>query len=356
MFSNHGSPTSPAIDAEVFSSGPSSLAYPSRSPKNEGSPGGARLRAANILNKVVPAKLRASLKRRISGASDISAQSPLSPIDTTPTYSAVVAPGTPPDESLGRWHVKPQTSLPRAEDNYSPLSSPEAILPPTLLPSSISPRSPSVETDSFFASPLQSPRTIGMPSFARMESLPETPTDVVCSPLHPPTISPLMSPSLASTSQTSLSTSGGLLHMHKKVPSIDPATSSAPRKPAAPLTLVTANSLADMIEEMRSELEAYDATLTRMISSGWSSPQEIRNVELQREEHQRTWQTRITESKNILEGMRRTEVKYSAMSSVSSFDSFGSAQQATSSQLTSVTSLPNIDAYSHSGSERSAQM
>ncbi|KAI5857159.1 hypothetical protein BZA05DRAFT_167452 [Tricharina praecox] len=358
MFSNHGSPTSPAIDAEAFSSGPSSLTLPPRSPKNEGSlGGGARLRATSILNKVVPAKLRASLKRRISGTNDMSAQPPpLQPIDTMPTYSAVIAPGTPPDDSFGRWHVEQQTSLPRAEDNYSPLSSPEAILPPTLLPSSISPRSPCVETDSFFASPLQSPRTVGMPAFARMESLPETPTDVVCSPLHPPTISPLMSPSLASTSQTSLGTWGGLLHAHKKVPSIDPATSSAPRKPAAPLTLVTANSLADMIEEMQSEIDAYDATLARMVSSGWSSPQEIRNVELQREEHRSTWQTRVNESKKMLEGMRRTEVKYSAMSSVSSFDSFGSTQQATSSQLTSVTSLPNIDAYSHSGSERSSQI
>jgi len=350
MFSNHGSPTSPAIDAEAFSSGPLSLALPPRSPKNEGAPAGARLRATSILNKVVPAKLRASLKRRISGGSDISTQSPLPPIDTMPTYPAAIAPGTPPDDSCGRWHVKLQTSLPRAEDNYSPLSSPEAILPPTLLPSSISPRSSGVETDSSLASPLQSPRTVGTAAFARMESLSETPTDV-CSPLHPPTISSLMSPS-----QTSLNASGGLLHAHKKVPSIDPATSSAPRKPAAPLTLVTANSLADMIQEMRSEIEAYDATLARMISSGWSSPQEIRNVELQRAEHRRSWQTRIDESKKILEGMRRTEVKCLAMSSVSSFDSFGSTQQATPSQLTSVTSLPNIDAYSHSGSEHSVQV
>jgi hypothetical protein len=132
--------------------------------------------------------------------------------------------------------------------------------------------------------------------------------------------------------------------------------------PAAPLTLVTANSLADMIEEMRRELEAYDATLARMIGSGWSSPQEIRNVELQREETQRTWQQRINESKEILEGMRRREVKRSAMSSVSSFDSFGSLSAAGSSvqpssgHVTSATSLPSIDAYSFAGSERSAPM
>lgn len=203
-----------------------------------------------------------------------------------------------------------QNSSPQEADEDA-----EAILPPSML-------SPSAETESYLNSPLQSPRTAGVPYFSRMGSFSETSSyftagELVSSPLHPPTISPLMSPTLSSTSQTSLNG----VHSHKKVPSIDPATPLAPRKPSTPLTLVTADGLADMIEEMQTELAAYDATLARMVSSGWSSPQEIRNVELQREEHARTWQQRVAESKKILEGTRRIEVKHEATSSVSSLNS-----------------------------------
>jgi hypothetical protein len=236
----------------------------------------------------------------MSGANDNAAQPPaLPPIDTMPTYPFNTTPETPPDDPTHSAWPKSIVVPPRRISGgnvsplVSPLTSPEAILPPKLL----TPRSPAIETDSFFASPHQ-----------RIGSLPET-----HSPLYPPTISPSLA---TSPSQASLRSAS-----HKKVPSIDPATPLAPRMSAAPLTDVTANSLADMIEEMRGELEAYDATLARMRESGWSSPQEIRNVELQREETQRSWQQRINESKEILESMRRKEVKRSAMSSVSSFDS-----------------------------------
>jgi hypothetical protein len=104
-----------------------------------------------------------------------------------------------------------------------------------------------------------------------------------------------------------------------------------------------------MIEEMQGELAAYDATLVRMKGTGWSSPQEIRNVELQREQHQHTWEARITESKKILQEARRSEMKDSAMSSVSSLDSFGS-MSGTPSHVSSP--CPSIDAYSFAGSER----
>ncbi|KAF8243976.1 hypothetical protein K440DRAFT_28701 [Wilcoxina mikolae CBS 423.85] len=354
-FSSQTSPTSPAIDAEAFSSG--SLSLP-QSPKSEIATG-SRSRAATILNKVVPAKLRASLKRRMSGANDGANHPPVLPsINTMPTYSSITAPDTPPDDVFGRCFVRPPTSSATAADNFSPHSSPETILPPTML-FSASPRSPTTEPESYLGSPLQSPRTAGMPSFTKMDALPETsyfasPNELVSSPLHPPTISPLMSPMLSSTSQTSLNASGASVHTHKKAPSIDPATSSAPQKPVAPLTLVTANSLADMIEEMQSELAAYDATLVRMKGSGWSSPQEIRNVELQREQHQRTWEERITESKKILQGIRRSEMKDSAMSSVSSLDSFGSMSGSVQLAPSHVTSAPRprIDTYSFAGPER----
>lgn len=87
---------------------------------------------------------------------------------------------------------------------------------------------------------------------------------------------------------------------------------------------MTADSLADMIEEMNADLNAYDATRAVMIESGWSSPQEIKNVEAQRADKERIWRERIAESKKVLEVMRRTEVKHYAMSSVSSVHSMDS--------------------------------
>ena len=110
-----------------------------------------------------------------------------------------------------------------------------------------------------------------------------------------------------------------------------------------------------MIEEMNRDLEAYDATRTRMIESGWSSAQEIRNVELQKEDKEKNWKHRIAESKKILEAARRSEVKHSAMSSVSSIDSLGGSYPVPTSNPISpiipVTILPGGDSHSVKGSE-----
>lgn len=84
---------------------------------------------------------------------------------------------------------------------------------------------------------------------------------------------------------------------------------------------------------MNTDLSAYDATRAIMIESGWSSPQEIKNVEAQRADKERTWKERIAESKKVLEVMRRTEFKHYAMSSVSSIHS-------TDSTVTSNESVP----------------
>jgi len=258
-----------------------------------------------------------------------------------PNFASASAPVTPPEDKFGDYLIRSPTSAPTMDNHSSTLSSPEAILPPVMVhPLS---RTNSVDADTHAYSP-RSPRAVGMLPFIRTDGLSETPSsgELMNSPLHPPTVSPLTSSSVASTSQTSLSAPNATLpHAHKKVPSIDPATSSAPKKPAPPLTNITADSLADMIEEMHRDLAAYDATHARMIESGWSSPQEIRNVELQREEHHRSWERRINESKKVLETMRRIEVKDLAMSSVCSFDSVWCGASGT--QLTSTTSLPNGD-------------
>lgn len=83
--------------------------------------------------------------------------------------------------------------------------------------------------------------------------------------------------------------------------------------------------MADMIEDMNTDLSAYDATRALMVESGWSSPQEIKNVESQRADKERTWKERIAESKKVLEVMRRTEFKHDGMPSVSSIHNADSA-------------------------------
>lgn len=235
-------------------------------------------------------------------------------------------PNTPPDDIFDDFFRKNDGRSSKAEDTASVYSNGEMPLPPLLHPAATF----SGEME-FHASPLGSPRYMATPTFFNTDVFPEmhnSPVsfELVNSPLHPPTISPLMSPSLASVSQTSLNMSSTpFVSSHKKVPSIDPATPLAPRRPSVPTAPVTADSLADMIEEMNTDLSAYDATRALMIESGWSSPQEIKNVEAQRADKERTWKERIAESKKVLEVMRRTEFKNYAISSVSSVYSTDSA-------------------------------
>ncbi|CUS14700.1 unnamed protein product [Tuber aestivum] len=341
------------IDPECFSSGPPSLP---QSPSSEG--GSGRSRAATILNKIVP-KIRTSLKRRMSSPNNTPQVPSIPSASTMPTSPSCCSPGTPPEDHLEHFfrELRGPIEKPLAGDDGMSIHSAaeaEAPLPPLLHPTTTFVG----ETD--IVSPLQSPRFLNTPNFSGADVFPEMcnspiPPELVCSPLHPPTISPLMSPSLASTSQTSLSMPAPSM-THKKVPSIDPATPLAPKKLASPVTFVTANSLADMIEEMSRDLAAYDATRARMIESGWSSAQEIRNVELQREDKERNWKHRIAESKKILEAVRRSEVKHSAMSSVSSIDSLGGSYPPPTSNPISpiipVTILPGGDGHSMKGSER----
>ena len=341
------------IDPECFSSGPPSLP---QSPSSEG--GSGRSRAATILNKIVP-KIRTSLKRRMSSPNNTPQVPSIPSAFTMPTSSAYYSPGTPPEDHLESFfrELRGPSEKPAVGDDGMSIHSAaeaEAPLPPPLHPAATF----AGETD--IISPLQSPRFLNTPNFAGTDVFPEMcnspiPSELICSPLHPPTISPLMSPSLASTSQTSLSMPAPSM-THKKVPSIDPATPLAPKKLASPVTFVTANSLADMIEEMNRDLEAYDATRARMIESGWSSAQEIRNVELQKEDKEKNWKHRIAESKKILEAARRSEVKHSAMSSVSSIDSLGGSYVSLTSNPISpiipVTILPGGDGHSVKGSER----
>lgn len=263
------------IDPDCFTSSPTSAP---QSPASEAS----RSRAATILNKVVPYKIRASFKRRLSGPN--TSAPPVPALSTMPNYYT----GTPsPDE----------------HDTFD-----DFFRPPSSSPISPHPQA-ATSTTSFPVSPVHSPLTAATDVFPEMYNTHIPSSELVSSPLHPPTISPLMSPTVASASQTSLNLiTSHPAHTHKKVPSIDPATPLAPRRPSAPVTAVTADSLADMIEEMNADLAAYDTAYSCMIESGWSSPQELRNVELQRKDKEAEWRARIAESKKVLEYSRRVEV------------------------------------------------
>lgn len=278
------------------------------------------------------------------------------PVPAASTMPNYYNPGTPPDDIFDDFFRKHDDTLKssKTEDSASVYSNGEMPLPPLLHPAATFGGD---MMESRVVSPLQSPRYMTGPSFFGADVFPEMcnspiSSELVNSPLHPPTISPLMSPSLASTSQTSLNIPyNPSFSSHKKVPSIDPATPLAPRRPSAPVTPVTADSLADMIEEMNADLSAYDATRALMIESGWSSPQEIQNVTAQRDDKERIWKERIAESKKVLEVMRRTEVKNYAMSSVSSIHSIDSTMSNNgptndSKTLIPVTILPVSDTQS----------
>lgn len=300
------SPTAQTIDADAFTSQPPPVLLPPQSP-----PSSTSSRAAIILNKVVPSKLRASLKRRLSSPNQhTNTPPPPPPISTMPRYISASVPGTPPGDTndFGGFLVKTPSSAP-TEEPLS-LSAPESVLPPMAQALLSAPPGP----DPYHTSPRNSPGATNGLSYLTIDTFPDSSLPSPNSPLHPSSVrSPLVSPSIASASQSSLPISTSV-SPHKKAPSIDPATPLAPKRPSIPLSLMTANTLADMIEEMHSDLAAYDATHTRMVQSGWSSPQEIKNVELQREDKERMWKARIEESKKVLEGMRRCEAAKSVES------------------------------------------
>jgi len=72
---------------------------------------------------------------------------------------------------------------------------------------------------------------------------------------------------------------------------------------------VTANSLADMIEQMQIEDDAFVITEKHLTESGWSTPEEIESIRLQRRESKHDWQRRIEDAKQKLVDIRRHEVQ-----------------------------------------------
>ncbi|TGZ80339.1 hypothetical protein EX30DRAFT_372283 [Ascodesmis nigricans] len=286
------------IHAEAFSA-PASIP---QSPQQSVPPS----RTAIILDKVLPSKLRASLKRRLSSPNQPSPAQRPPPMPELPEWASAVTPNTPPEETNEFLHAPDASFKTPLSAQVSPNTSVSAftdpdhdpILPPAATFNAIVSSSP---THHSITSRRGSPVGISFPSevFPDM-SQPASPTDII-SPLHPPLKSPL-----ASTFVPSSLSSTQHHHGHRKARSIDPATPLAPfHPPLATSGDITPGTIIELREEMNSDLAAYDATLKRMSESGWCSPQEITNVECQRSEKMRMWIERIDEARKVLEAGRR---------------------------------------------------
>ena len=158
-------------------------------------------------------------------------------------------------------------------------------------------------------SPLHSPRI--RPTFVGTEVFPELarqplPNEVVQSPLHAPTVSPLMySPTAPSASQTSLNMQPPIRPEHYTVPSIDPTSSMPGRKLSEPIDTMSPNTITQLKLGMQKDEEAYTWMIERMMSHGWSSPAEIRNLETQRDASRKRWERKINGAKRVLAGLNK---------------------------------------------------
>ncbi|KAI5809651.1 hypothetical protein DFH27DRAFT_459851, partial [Peziza echinospora] len=151
-------------------------------------------------------------------------------------------------------------------------------------------------------SPLQSPRC--RPTFAGSDVFPELSRqpqlkEVFNSPLHAPKITPFMSYPDLSVSQTSLSIIPPSSDLYT-VPSIDPTSPKPCRKLSDPIDTMSPNTITQMVDAMIKDEETYTWMIERMKSHGWSSAEEINNLESQREESKQKWQRKINGAKRVL--------------------------------------------------------
>lgn len=251
----------------------------------------SRGRRTSLLNKVFPQKFRDNIMRRMSGANSIPSIS-RSQVNLPPLR---IPPYTPPTEATDFfWPMNTATSGLSSQPNPDfefELPIPEKHFSRQAL-----------------YSPLQSPRT--MPTLAGTDVFPELakqplPNEVVHSPLYPPTVSPLMSPCVPTTSQTSLNMLPPIRPEDYKVPSIDPTSPKPGRKLSEPIDTISPSTIDQMVLGMQKDEEAYTYMIDRMKGHGWSTPEEIQNLELQREESNQKWQLKINGAKRVLAGLNK---------------------------------------------------
>ena len=250
-------------------------------------------RRTTLLNKMFPQKLRDNLMRRMSGATS----SPISPrSQAMPNLPPLqIPPYTPPTEDTDFfWPLNTATSA----SSNPPNPDFEFELP--------IPEAPHIRQVMY--SPLQSPRS--KPSFTGTDVFPELARQpllngVTQSPLQPPTITPLLSPCGPTASQTSLNMLPPIRPEEYTVPSIDPLSPKPGIKLSKPIETMSENTITQMILGMQKDEEAYTYMIERMRGHGWSTPKEIQNLELQREESKQKWQLKINGAKRVLAGLHK---------------------------------------------------
>jgi len=148
-------------------------------------------------------------------------------------------------------------------------------------------------------SPLQSPRS--KPSYAGADSFLE-----VAKQLQQDEIaqSPL-SPCVPTASEASLIMHSSCKPDDTNVPTIDPLSSRLGRKLSEPIDVMSEDAITDMELGMQKDEEAFNYMIERMKGHGWSTPQEIKNLELQREESRQKWQLKINGARRVLTGLHK---------------------------------------------------
>ncbi|KAK6334261.1 hypothetical protein TWF730_003475 [Orbilia blumenaviensis] len=279
---------------------------------------GRTSRRATVLQRMLPPKLRATMRRRSSSAHSSHTAPPIPPLSTMPTFYRQT-PETP-DEDFDSYFAE---KLPLPDnDSFSSIEemihtcAPTPPLPPFVMPDYFT---KTIPLQSTLCSATTSP-TSNLPPLAENfpEILPLNVGDSVKSPLPQPPISPLGSPGLPPVRGTVLNMINPMSlagYQHQQVvPDVvqydSPAILSPKhRRQVSGEGPVTANSLADMIEQMNREDDAFKVTEKHLSESGWTTPQEVQAIREQREETNAEWRKRIEESKRILIDIRKQEVQ-----------------------------------------------
>ncbi|KAJ6257169.1 hypothetical protein Dda_8055 [Drechslerella dactyloides] len=282
---------------------------------------GRTSRRATVLQRMLPPKLRASMRRRSSSAHSTHAPPPIPPISTMPALYRQT-PETPEEDFDSYFAEK----LPLPDnDSFSSFEdvihtcAPTPPLPPFVMPDYFT---KTVPLQSTMCSATTSPISNLAPlSEDFPEAAPSSTIELVKSPLPQPPISPFGSPRLPPVRAPVLNIINPMSltgYQHQQiVPDVVDADSPAILSPKHRCQIsgegpVTANSLVDMIKRMQKEDEAFEVTEKHLLESGWNTPQEVQAIREQRQETKAEWQKRIDDSKRMLMEIRKLEVQASA--------------------------------------------
>ncbi|KAF3917479.1 hypothetical protein ABW21_db0200183 [Orbilia brochopaga] len=315
-------PTTPPSQGTEELYDPDTLSDPSAPTSPVPDTSGRASRRATVLQRMLPPKLRASMRRRSSSAHSAHAPPPIPPLSTMPALYRQ-APETP-DEDFDSYFAE---KLPLPDnDSFSSIEemihacAPTPPLPPFVMPDYFT---RTIPLQSTMCSATTSPIS-NLPSLSEdfLEAAPSShTTDLVKSPLPQPPISPFGSPRLPPVRSTVLNIISPMSltgYQHQQVvPDVvdvdSPAILSPKHRPQISSEgPVTADSLADMIVRMQKEDVAFEVTEKHLLESGWNTPQEVQAIREQRQETKAEWERRIDISKRILSDISKLKAQSSA--------------------------------------------